>query len=290
MKPIKPRLFIGSSSESKETARAFAAALSDVATPVVWWTADEFVLATNTMEALLGACRYYDFGLFIMAGDDKADTREEEVLLPRDNVTFEFGMFMGALGRERGMAVLEMETGAKAKVKLPSDLLGENIARYPTRQGQDFQAEIDRAAQRPRERIRSMGRRHGWFGLLRGFSLVDANHKFTGTIALTNLLEHMRFLRGKRVFLAARRYDTAIDFDEDGKLAIGIPRLIPDNPVDDIHLEVPIEGRVNTLREGDKVEAAVLIMLGTEIPSGTETLRQLKQACLMADWIRRPVV
>ena len=290
MKAIKPRLFIGSSSESKETARAFAEALSDVATPVVWWTADEFVHATNTMEALQEACRYYDFGLFVMAGDDKAETREEEVLLPRDNVTFEFGMFVGALGRERGMAVLEIEPGAKARVKLPSDLLGENIARYPANQGQDFQAEIDRAAKRLRARVRFLGRRHGWFGLLRGFSLLDTNRKFTGTIVVANLLEHIRFLRGKWIFMVARRYDSSVDFDDDPHLAIGTPRRISDEPVDDMHLEVLLEGGVSSLAAGDKVEAAVLIMLGTEKPSGKETLRELKQACLMADRVRRPVV
>ncbi|MDW3191649.1 MAG: nucleotide-binding protein [Cytophagales bacterium] len=57
----------------------------------------------------------------LLTGDDPClDESGEEILLPRQNVTFEFGYFVGALGRLSGKVIVLR----KGKVKMPSDVKG----------------------------------------------------------------------------------------------------------------------------------------------------------------------
>jgi hypothetical protein len=62
-----------------------------------------------------------DFGVFIFAPDDILKLKDQTHAAVRDNVLFEFGLFMGKLGKERVVFVLPEEQG---NLRLPSDLLG----------------------------------------------------------------------------------------------------------------------------------------------------------------------
>lgn len=117
---MKPRLFIGSSSESLSLAYAVHENLKRDAECTPW---SEGVFEPNkfTLESIVQALTNSDFGLFVFAGDDIVRMRNVDYVAVRDNVLFELGMFVGRLGRERTFFLLpENQRG----FRLPTDLLG----------------------------------------------------------------------------------------------------------------------------------------------------------------------
>src|SRR4051812_20671491 len=67
---MKPRLFIGSSTENLEVARAIEDQLRNDADCNVW-DQDIFNLSAAALTDLLTALDNADFGVFVLAGDDK---------------------------------------------------------------------------------------------------------------------------------------------------------------------------------------------------------------------------
>jgi hypothetical protein len=65
----------------------------------------------------------------VLGPDDLVASRDVTKSAPRDNVVFELGLFMGALGPERTYMVLP----AGADLKLPSDVAGITYLPYPSR-------------------------------------------------------------------------------------------------------------------------------------------------------------
>lgn len=73
----------------------------------------------------------------------------------RDNVLFEFGFFMGALGRKRVFGI-----SPRSELKLPSDLRGLTFLDYdPTRFQQHPDAAVATACNRIRDEMLSLGPR-----------------------------------------------------------------------------------------------------------------------------------
>ncbi len=118
----KPRVFIGSSSESKPIADQLQERLADSADVDVW---DQNVFTPNTsiFESLIEIADKYDFAVFVFAKDDDTIIRGRRKGKVRDNVLFEYGIFAGRLGKDRVVIVMP-ESSRKSKVVLPSDLLG----------------------------------------------------------------------------------------------------------------------------------------------------------------------
>ena len=126
-----PRVFIGSSRESLPAAEAVKASLARVSKPIVWskgvFGPDKF-----TLEALEDQAKTMDFAVMVFGPDDVIFSRGKRFDGPRDNVLFELGLFMGALGRKRAFVV----SPSGKQLKVPSDLLGTNFVQYtitPTR-------------------------------------------------------------------------------------------------------------------------------------------------------------
>jgi CRP/FNR family cyclic AMP-dependent transcriptional regulator len=116
----KPVLFVGSSSEQLDIAKAVAAVIpADVAAVTIWSTGvfEASSFPVDDLEAQLQAA---DFALLIGGADDKIISRGVESSAPRDNVIFELGLFMGALSRSR--TYLLVPKGQE--LKIPSDILG----------------------------------------------------------------------------------------------------------------------------------------------------------------------
>jgi hypothetical protein len=65
-------------------------------------------------------------------------SRDTAIPSPRDNVIFELGLFMGALGRERTFIVYNRDQ----EIKLPSDLAGVTAARFGDRTDGNLQAAL----------------------------------------------------------------------------------------------------------------------------------------------------
>jgi Predicted nucleotide-binding protein containing TIR-like domain len=123
-----PGIFIASSTEGNPASDAIEAELKALAGDnaiVKHWT-KQFQLSQVYIESLEESVNSCDFGLFVLTGDDLLNIRKTKNKAPRDNVIFELGLFMGALGRRR--CFIFVETNNNKEVRTPSDLLGvENI-------------------------------------------------------------------------------------------------------------------------------------------------------------------
>lgn len=123
----KPILFIGSSSETLEVARAVEAVLKGQPIEVrVWDRPGLFSPSGFSIDSLLTQCEAADFALMVFGPDDMVASRGRSTVAPRDNVVFELGLFMGRLGRTRAFILVDGD----AKPKGPSDLLGVTELRY----------------------------------------------------------------------------------------------------------------------------------------------------------------
>ncbi len=88
------------------------------------WTDNIFKYNTSYLDTLLKSASLFDFGIMVATKDDYLKSRKKSFDAPRDNVIFEFGLFIGRLGSSRAFILQEKGT------KLPSDLLGISIPSY----------------------------------------------------------------------------------------------------------------------------------------------------------------
>src|SRR4051794_30612749 len=97
-------MFIGSSAEGLRVAQELQAELEhDVEATV--WSQGVFGLSGGTLETLEARSHEFDFAVLVLSPDDLISKRETSGHVPRDNVVFEAGLFMGALGRRRTFLV-----------------------------------------------------------------------------------------------------------------------------------------------------------------------------------------
>ena len=121
----KPRLFIASSVESLPIAEAVNANL-DHDFEVTIWKNGTFKLSSSTIEDLVEKSSTVDFALFIFAPDDIVTIRNRNEHVVRDNVIFEMGLFVGAIGKSRSFVLKPRGI----EMHLPTDLLGVTPADF----------------------------------------------------------------------------------------------------------------------------------------------------------------
>lgn len=92
-----------------------------------WSMPQIFQLSSYPMDDLEAELTNSDFAVVVANDDDIVKSRGTEKSMPRDNVLFELGLFVGRFGRKR--TVLMAPSGKE--VKLPSDLIGLSIIYYP---------------------------------------------------------------------------------------------------------------------------------------------------------------
>jgi predicted nucleotide-binding protein len=105
----RPSLFIASSSKGISVARAVKSNF-DKEADVDIWNENIFALNKSTLENLINRSSFYDFAIFILTPDDEATIKDENQLVPRDNVLFEMGLFLGAIGLNRTFFIAEEST------------------------------------------------------------------------------------------------------------------------------------------------------------------------------------
>lgn len=152
MNPAK--VFVASSSEGEPVARELQTLLQaelGAAAVVDLWR-DKFALSETAIESLEKVAEEADFAVLLMTADDITVSRAKESVAPRDNLIFELGLFIGALGRERAFVARE----AQSQLKLPSDILGVTALTYnsssPSERSASLQAECVRLAAQMTER------------------------------------------------------------------------------------------------------------------------------------------
>jgi len=117
---MKPRLFIGSSKEGIKYANYLEDKLKEHVECHKWFAEDVFIANRGTLDVLIKQAKLSDFALLIATKDDitTSEHREGTRATVRDNVIFEFGLFLGATSVDR--AFLFVQEGAD----LPSDFNG----------------------------------------------------------------------------------------------------------------------------------------------------------------------
>jgi Predicted nucleotide-binding protein containing TIR -like domain len=157
--PETYRVFIGSSGELKNVAYAVQQCLESEIPEVLCnvWTDGVFTPSSDFMSALINMAHDVDFAILVAGRDDVATWRGEKVSIPRDNVTFELGLFMGVVGKERTFLVCPENTP-----KLPSDLSGFVHVRYRERPDNNWEAAVRPGMTQLARSINSAGRRDRW--------------------------------------------------------------------------------------------------------------------------------
>lgn len=129
----KPKVFIGSASESLSFAQALEFELQDVASTEVWNQA--FRPGRYTLEELIRKASEVDFAVFILGQEDKTDSRGQIVPSPRDNVVYEAGLFAGRIEVSRVFLLVDARGS-----KIPSDWKGLGYVTYDPTAGSEGDA------------------------------------------------------------------------------------------------------------------------------------------------------
>jgi len=147
----RPRVFIASSVEGLPIAEAIALDLQFVADVTIW---DQvvFPLSEGTLAALDAAADQSDFAIVVLTADDTTTKRGRTYPVPRDNVLFELGFFMGRLGVERTYMVYSRDNSPT----LPSDLAGITPATFAERADGNLAAAIGPASTQIRQAIQTV--------------------------------------------------------------------------------------------------------------------------------------
>lgn len=122
-------IFVGSSGEGLNHARAIVAELAKRSRPIqlhAWWHEGVFRQGETFIESLEREARWASAAIIVFTPDDPADVRGIEQRVPRDNVLFEYGLFVNALGRAR-VALVQLDDA-----RIPSDLRNVTVISLST--------------------------------------------------------------------------------------------------------------------------------------------------------------
>jgi hypothetical protein len=170
-----PAVFIGSSSEGKEFAEELQSALDDNCEATVW-DQGVFGLSTSGLQALVDESSRVDFAVLVLTPDDLTMKRGREEVSARDNVIFEAGLFIGALGPQRTILVHPKDAG----LNLPTDLAGITTCQFRNdREDGNIRAAINPAAREIRKVMDALGLRSST-GLVRATEIASS----TSTLSL----------------------------------------------------------------------------------------------------------
>jgi hypothetical protein len=150
----RPSMFIGSSGEGHKVAEHIQLLLERDCEAEIW-SQGVFGLTQGTLESLILALDRFDFAVLVLTADDLVESRGQKLNVARDNVIFELGLFIGALGRERTFMVYDRT----APPKLPSDLHGITAAEYAPHTTGNLQAALGPACTRIKNEVSRLGRR-----------------------------------------------------------------------------------------------------------------------------------
>lgn len=155
---MSARVFLGSSTEGLKLARSIQQELRKVAT-VVCWDQGVFQPGDFALDRLIKIVNEYDFAIFVISPDDIADLRGKRVIVARDNVLFEAGLFFSQLDRHRTF-LIKPDMSSGPPFHLPSDLEGLTLVQYsPPDNPDDLRAAIGAACFEIETAIEAIGPR-----------------------------------------------------------------------------------------------------------------------------------
>ena len=151
----RPVLFVGCSTESLPVAEAIQSALSQAPMVVRIWTEDVFEASSFPIESLERELHRVDFAVLVLSPDDKVISRNIVAEAPRDNIIFELGLFMGALGHDRTFLVYPRGVD----IKIPTDLAGITALTYEPGPPCGLTRELEAACRQLRKQVLTAGPR-----------------------------------------------------------------------------------------------------------------------------------
>jgi hypothetical protein len=193
MTSTKPSVFIASSKEGLAVAEAINLNLDHDTFPTLWRNGT-FKPGSFALDDLVKKSSAVDFAVFVFTPDDAATIRDESTHVVRDNVLFELGLFIGALGKERCYVVRPRNVD----MHLPSDLLGVTHVDYdPNRPDGELASALNAACKQIRDEIARHGPiQRGTRSLEEGgrrhvanppeYTLNDTDLKFLGECAASH--------------------------------------------------------------------------------------------------------
>lgn len=153
---MKPTVFVGSSSEGARFADALAIGLEQrCSCEVQTWREGVFKPSSYVIPALVERAKEVDFAVLIATADDQVTTRGQTYTAARDNVVFELGLFIGALGLER---TYYLPVGG-ADLHFPSDWNGLTYLPFTHRVNDEPSASLRAACVQLADRVEQLGPR-----------------------------------------------------------------------------------------------------------------------------------
>ncbi len=160
----KPKIFIGSSSRDKALSIAQSIknnlfndkdANGNSKYTLHMWNEGLFKAGKANIENLESILNNHDYGIFVFYGDDEIYNREingKSQEIPRDNVIFEYGMFMGKYTRSKVFFVIPRPKG---NLKIMSDLLGITALEYDAND-EELDASVGVACNKIRDELKKI--------------------------------------------------------------------------------------------------------------------------------------
>jgi len=184
---MKPSVFIGSSTEGLETARAVQLEL-DRDAEVEIWSQGVFGLSEGTLASLVAALDRFDFAILVLSADDMVVKRGEEAAAPRDNVLFELGLFMGGLGVNRVFLLYDRSNTPS----LPSDLAGVTPATFEPHSSGNLQAALGAPTTLIRNSLSKLGLRPPRAGAAMQAAADSLDNTTAGVAELSKIMARSR--------------------------------------------------------------------------------------------------
>jgi Prokaryotic STING domain/CAP12/Pycsar effector protein, TIR domain len=117
----KPTVFIGSSTEGLPVANAIKSIFGQEADVEVWNSGGIFTKNQSFLRSLMDMASLFEFAVLVFSNDDISLIRGQTYETARDNVLFEFGLFLGKLGPRRVYTLVEKD------LKIPTELDGISL-------------------------------------------------------------------------------------------------------------------------------------------------------------------
>lgn len=150
----RPRVFVGSSTESLDVAYAIQENLQHDAEVTVW-PQGIFEPSQTVLRSLIQVLDNSDFGVFVFTPDDRLRFRKRTQSAVRDNVVFELGLFAGKLGSERTFIVVP---DGVTDLRIPTDLTGVTPGNYDSsRRDKNMQAALGPFCNQVRRALKRRG-------------------------------------------------------------------------------------------------------------------------------------
>jgi len=217
----RPRLFVGSSTEYKPLAEALCSQATDKAIAIGWWASPEFANGYASLDALLKATETYDFAAFLLTADDERTMRSVSGRVPRDNVVFEYGLFLGRLRQGRVLGFVEAET------KLPSDVAGIQMERFQV--PKDSHERIATASRLAGIVASAIDQAVAWWDLhlgdvIVGWSVDPLAESFSVRLSKESLNVRSATFMDRQLLLVVRRENDVVGPMSDTNIGLSAPR------------------------------------------------------------------